>query len=86
MALPTDLEVASPAELTVATLGCELDQVTNPVTSWVVLSVKVPVAVNCAFWPNAIEEVAGVTRMEVNAALETVTAACACTAPTVAFT
>jgi hypothetical protein len=45
--LPTVSALASPEPLTVATFPEDEIQVARSVTSWVLLSVNVPVAVNC---------------------------------------
>ena len=44
---PSPTAVASPLSSTVATAVSELVQATEVVTSWLVVSVKVPAAVNC---------------------------------------
>ena len=67
--------------LTVAVAGVAEFHVTSSVTSCVLLSVNVPVAVNCCVLPNAMEGVAGVTAMETNAAGVTVSVAVALTVP-----
>ena len=53
--------VASPPVLMVATVVVAEVQVVELVTSWVELSLKVAVAVNCWVVPSAMLEVAGVT-------------------------
>jgi hypothetical protein len=64
LALPTPTPEASPALLMVANdVGVEL-QVTALVRSCVLLSLYVPVAVNCWLVPFAIEGLAGVTDKE----------------------
>ena len=56
--VPTATEVALPllpsALLTVATEAVEELQLTDPVRSWVVLSEKVPVALNCWVAPRGV--------------------------------
>ena len=56
----------------VATVGAEEVQVTEPLMTWVVLSLKVPVAVNGNDCPNKRLGVAGVTVMDTSVAFETV--------------
>ncbi len=71
-ACPTPVPSARPllasALLKVATASCEENQVTSWVMSRVVVSEKVPVAVNCWLRPLAMEEAAGVTSIETSAA------------------
>ena len=62
-------------KLTVATLLSEEAQVTAAVRSWVVLSVKVPVAVNCSVSPLAMLGFGGVTAMDTSVAAVTVNVA-----------
>jgi hypothetical protein len=73
--VPIETLVAKPslpeALLTVATAGIEELHVTEPVRSWVVASLYVPVAVNCCVVPSAIEEAAGVTAIETRTAAVT---------------
>src|ERR1051326_1546921 len=69
--LPTPVPVASPAEVIVAALVFVEVQVTVPVRFCVLLSLKVPVAVNCCVNPFAIEGLAGVTAIDVNTAAVT---------------
>jgi hypothetical protein len=57
---------------TVDAAGAEESQVTCPVTSCVVPSVKIPVAANCRLVPSAICAFVGVISSETSAALETV--------------
>jgi hypothetical protein len=70
--LPTVTEVARPfdppALLIVATAGAEEAQVTDVVRFWVVLSLNVPVAVNCCVVPFAMLGVVGVTSIETKTA------------------
>ena len=65
LVVPTPAAVARPFEpdalLTAAMLLSEEAQVTAAVRSWVVLSVKVPVAVNCSVSPLAMLGFGGVT-------------------------
>ena len=48
--VPLDCAVSIPPVATVATPAGEVLQLTEPVTSLVVLSLYVPVAVNCSVW------------------------------------
>jgi hypothetical protein len=59
--LPGDTAVANPVLLIVATLTLEEDHVTDVVRSRVLLSLKVPIAVNCWVVPLTMVGVAGVT-------------------------
>ena len=61
---PLFTAVAKPPAVMVATLVVSELQVTEPVRFWVLLSVKVPVAVNCCVSPLAIVGFAGVTAIE----------------------
>ena len=65
--VPAVRAVANPLLSTVATAVLEELQVTEMVTSWVVPSEKVPVAVNCSVVPPGTLGLAGVTAMEDNA-------------------
>src|ERR1700746_2779687 len=81
---PAPTAVARPFEpdalLMVATPVAEEAQVTVEVRSWIVLSVKVPVAVNCSVSPLAMLGVGGVTAMDTSVASVTVRfTACAVT-------
>jgi hypothetical protein len=58
--------------LMVAIVASEELQVTVLVTSWMVPSVNVPVAVNCSASPSGSDGMAGVTAMETSAADVTV--------------
>jgi hypothetical protein len=73
--VPIETLVAKPslpeALLTVATAGIEELHVTEPVRSWVVASLYVPVAVNCCVVPSAIEGAVGVTAIETKTAAVT---------------
>jgi hypothetical protein len=64
---PCPTLVAKPAALMVATPEALEDHVTDEVRFCVVLSLYIPVAVNCCFNPSATEELAGVTAMDDNA-------------------
>jgi len=48
--VPLDCAVSMPPVATVARPAGEVLQVTDPVTSFVVLSLYVPIAVNCSVW------------------------------------
>lgn len=61
---PTATPVPRPELLIVAKVGSEVLQVTELVMSLVLLSVNVPVAVNCCVPPAAIDMAAGVTRSD----------------------
>jgi hypothetical protein len=65
--LPAATLVASPVALIVAILVAEEVHVAVLVRFCVLLSEKVPVAVNCFVAPFAIEGLAGVTAMETSA-------------------
>ena len=69
--LPIFKPVASPLTVMEAMLGADDAQVTVPVISCVVISEKVPVAVNCCCTPRGIDMAAGVTAIDVNVALVT---------------
>ena len=70
--VPSPTAVARPVPLMAATVVAELAQVAVPVRSWGVLSVKVPVAVNCCVSPFATEVEAGVTVIATSSAGVTV--------------
>src|SRR5690349_4978826 len=70
--VPVATAVARPAVVMVATVVVADAQVTEPVRSWVELSVKVPVAVNCCLSPLATLGLAGVTAIDCRAAAVTV--------------
>lgn len=74
--LPTPLVVARPAPFgplaMVATLEEDELQCVLSVTSWVVASLNVPVAVNCCGLPSATEGAAGVMAIELSVPLLTV--------------
>ncbi len=72
---PFEMEVASPLVPIVATFMFEEFQVTSDVKSWVVLSEKVPIAVNCCFNPLAKEELLGATARDWRTADVTVSVA-----------
>jgi hypothetical protein len=69
---PTLAPVASPVALMVATVGVAALHVTLPVKFCVLLSLNVPVAVNCCVKPLAIEGFAGVTAIDCSVAAVTV--------------
>ena len=68
MLVPVATVLAEPALLMVATAVFEELQVTELVRFWVLLSLYVPVAVNCCGKPLATEGFAGVTAIEVKVA------------------
>ena len=70
--LPVLFAVAKPPVAMVATPVVADAQVTKPVRFWVLLSLYVPVAVNCSVRPLAIEGFAGVTAMDCRVAAVTV--------------
>jgi len=73
--LPTATAVAKPVLLTVATLAADEFQTAVLLTSCVLLSVNVPVAVNCWVIPAGTVALAGITAIELKAAALTVRAA-----------
>ena len=72
LVLPLAKLVTSPVLLMVAAAGLEEVQRTDFERSCVLLSLKVPVAVNCRVVPTAVVELAGVTAIETKLALVTV--------------
>lgn len=68
----------------VATVGSEELHSTDAVMSWVLLSLNVPVAVNCFVVPMAMLELLGVTAMDTRVAAVTVSEAVPLTDPEVA--
>ena len=70
--VPAATEVANPDAAIVAALWLLDDQVEMDVMSFVLLSVYVPVAVNCKFSPRAIVGSTGVTAMDTSLAAVTV--------------
>jgi hypothetical protein len=64
VAVPVATPLATPALLTVATAGLDDDHVAVLVRSCVLLSLKVPVAVNCCELPTLTDGLAGVTSIE----------------------
>src|SRR5262249_27086584 len=84
--LPTEVAVASPELLMVATPPVEEVQVASVVTSCVELSVKVAVAVNCWVVPAGMLALGGVTAIELITAWVTVTEVDPVIAPDVAET
>ena len=84
LATPTPTPVAKPPVLIEATVGVSEDQVTEAVTSCVLKSLKVPVAVNCCVVPNGIDGFAGVTVIDVSTAAVTLSVVLALTKPDVA--
>lgn len=82
--LPVATLLARPWTLMVAAAPLEELQRAEPVTSCVVESLNVPVAVNCLVVPTAMLELAGVTASETNVAPVTVRDAVPLTDPEVA--
>jgi len=82
--LPLATLDARPEALIVAAAGVEEVQTTDAETSWVLLSLKVPVAVNCFVELVGIVEFAGVTAMDTKVAAVTVKDAVPLTDPDVA--
>ena len=64
--VPPVMPVASPEALTVATPVFEDSQLAVAVRSFVVPSLKLPVALNCCVWPGEMDDVAGVTEIDTN--------------------
>jgi hypothetical protein len=81
---PAETPVARPAVDMEATPLAEELQFTLPVMFWVLLSVKVPVAVYCCVVPFAIVLLAGVTAMDTRVGLVTVSEAVPLIEPEVA--
>jgi hypothetical protein len=81
--VPTPAAVASPPLVIVATLEVAEAHVAEAVRFCVLLSLYVPVAVNCCVWPLVTDEVAGVTEIEESTTALTVSVALPCTAPEV---
>ena len=69
---PCATPLANPPLAIVAAAEFDELQVTVPVRFWVLLSVYVPVAVNCCVFPAGMDPFAGVMAMETNAAAATV--------------
>ena len=82
---PTPAPVARPPEVIVAVDVVAEAQVTEAVRFCVLLSLYVPVAVNCCVWPLAIEGLAGVTAIETRVAEPTVSTVDPDTEPEVAL-
>jgi hypothetical protein len=70
--LPGLIPVATPLDVIVATVVSIALHPAAPVMSWLLPSVKTPVAVNCWLVPEAIEGLWGVTSIETSAAGATV--------------
>lgn len=79
--LPGATLVTNPALLIVATVGVEEPHSTDPVMFCVLLSLNVPVAVNCEVVPVDIDPFAGVTASDTRLALVTVRDAVPVTEP-----
>jgi hypothetical protein len=71
-AVPSARVVARPAALMLAVDGTSEIQLATDVRSFVLPSVKVPIAVNCWLLPKAIEGFAGASAIDTNAAVLTV--------------
>jgi hypothetical protein len=84
--VPTPAPVARPAAVIVATDGVAEAHVTLLVTFCVLLSLKVPVAVNCCVAPLVMLGLAGVTAMDCSVAAVTVATVEPEIAPDVALT
>src|SRR6266478_1851567 len=85
VALPVPAAVASPAVLLLATVALSEVQVTELVRFCVLVSLNVPVAVNCWVVPLGIEGLAGVTAMDTSVATVTVSVVEPVTLPEVAW-
>ena len=79
--LPVEMLVARPLLLMATAAGFEEAQTTEAETSCAVLSLKVPLAVNCLVVPTAMLEFAGATEIEIKLAPVTVSDAVAFTEP-----
>jgi hypothetical protein len=79
--LPVETLVARPLLLIAEAAGFEDVQTTEAETSCVLLSLKVPLAVNCLVVPTAMLEFAGATEIEIKLAPVTVRDAVAFTEP-----
>ena len=84
--VPAARLVANPLLLMVVTLGFEELHRTDAVMSWVVLSLNVPIAVNCFVLPMGIVELLGVTAIETILAAVTLREALPTTLPDAALT
>ena len=82
---PVATLAARPCALMVAAAELDDAHMTEVVRSWVLLSLNVPVAVNCLVVPTAMLEFAGVTAMEAKVAAVTVSDAVPVTEPVVAL-
>src|ERR1035441_5592909 len=83
--VPTNTPLANPPAVMVATPVVADAQVTEAVRSCVLLSLKVPVAVNCRVAPLVMDGLAGVTAMDCSVAAVTVNTVDPLTAPEVAL-
>jgi hypothetical protein len=70
--LPTPTAVARPVTPIVATLESDVVHIALVVKSWVLLSVYVPVAMNCFVDPKSMDGFAGVTVIETSLGVVTV--------------
>jgi hypothetical protein len=82
--LPVVVLLTSACALMLAAAGVEELHNDDAVMSWVLESLKVPVAVNCLSAPIGIVELAGVTAIDTRVAAETVSEAVPLTDPDVA--
>ncbi len=82
--VPVPTAVASPAVLIVATVVVNELQVTESVRFCVLVSLNVPVAVNCCVVPLGIEGLVGVTAIDTSVAAVTVSVVEPVTLPDVA--
>ena len=83
--VPVAILPTEPRLFMVAVTGLEEPQRTESVRSSVLLSLKVPVAVNCFVVPTAMLEFAGVTAIDTNVALFTLSEAVPVTEPEIAL-
>jgi hypothetical protein len=83
--VPAATPVAKPAAVIVATEVVADAHVTWAVRFWVLLSLYVPVAVNCCVAPVAIDGLPGVTAIDCKVAAVTVSTVDPLTAPSVAL-
>lgn len=84
--LPVERLVTNPRFVIVATVGVEELHRTDCVTSWVELSLNVPVALNCFVASSGIEELGGAMASDTSVAVLTVTEVLADTVPDVTLT
>ncbi len=75
LVVPVARDVASPDELIDATVGAEEIQSTDDVKSWIDVSEKVPIAINCCVLPRGMAVFVGVIVNDVRIAGVTVSVA-----------